>query len=590
MVMRYQSIIFLFMQTNTHAPHGSLRAVALSVCVSLFLIVAFWAASGTAAHAAVAQWQNGFHVVSRSPDDIGNDSFKQSMRNMRADGVNAVSFVVPYYQSNIFSTDVNPGFNTPTDAALASAIDYAHSLGFTVTLTAHNESYDGNWRALINPGDRDGWFNAYGNTLVHLAQIAQAHHAEMIIIGAELEAMTSDNRNPTNTQHWIDIIGRMRAAYSGKLTYSALADEKLHIGFWPQLDYVGLSVYYNNPNTPDNSVGALMGLWDHWNNIDIGPFARTVGGKPILITEIGYRSISGAHQDPWNWSRGGAEDQTEQANDYQALMQYWNGFDFIKGIYWWNWSTDPNAGGAGDLSYTPQGKQAEQILKNWLINPNPPPPGGTPSFTLTASANPTQVSMGSQTTITASVTDKVSALSNGVVDIEAYDQNHVKVFQQFYSGQNIGVGEARTYNAAWTLTAAGTYTVAVGVFNANWSTAYAWNNSAMNITVGGTVPPPSGSRLTEIWWPSNGASVSGLQTFKAMVQNIALPQYQTWWQVDGDRLNPMYDSAQDYPHKEAMVDLSGWKWKGNGPYTITFVSKDLGGDLISQKSVNINVF
>ena len=44
------------------------------------------------------------------------------------------------------------------------------------------------------------------------------------------------------------------------------------------------------------------------------------------------------------------------------------------------------------------------------------------------------------------------------------------------------------------------------------------------------------------------------------------------------------------PHKEAIIDLTSWNWKGNGPYTITFVSKDASGNVISEKSVNITVF
>ena len=452
------------------------------------IVVALWATGGQIVYASVSNWQNGFNVAPRSADDFSSGSFKQSMQNMRADGVNAVAFVIPYYQSTIYSTDVGPGWNTPSDVALASAIDYAHSIGLMVTLKPHVDPYDGSWRASINPGDRQGWFNNYGNILVHVSQIAQAHHAEVIVLGTEMVSMAADNMNPTNTQNWINLIGRVRGVYSGKLTYGAnssgtdpsdtFSDEKAHINFWSYLDYAGISAYYSSPTIWDNSVNTLVGQWNYWNNNDIAGFAR-IAGKPILITEVGYRSISQAHQDPWNWWRNAPVDQTEQANDYQALMQYWNNYSYIVGTYWWDWSTDPNAGGAGDTSYTPQHKQAEQIIKNWMTNPTPPN--------------------------------------------------------------------------------------------------------------GGNPPLPSGTMTTDVWWPTNGAVVSGTQPFKVMVENIDVSQYQTWWQVDGDRLNPMYNSAQDYPHKEAMVDLSGWYWRGSGPYVITFISKNAAGTMISQKSVTITV-
>ncbi|MBA3550587.1 hypothetical protein H0W32_00005, partial [Patescibacteria group bacterium] len=42
-------------------------------------------------------------------------------------------------------------------------------------------------------------------------------------------------------------------------------------------------------------------------------------------------------------------------------------------------------------------------------------------------------------------------------------------------------------------------------------------------------------------------------------------------------------------HKEVEVDLSGWNWKAIGPYTINFVSKNAAGEVISEKSADINV-
>jgi hypothetical protein len=51
----------------------------------------------------------------------------------------------------------------------------------------------------------------------------------------------------------------------------------------------------------------------------------------------------------------------------------------------------------------------------------------------------------------------------------------------------------------------------------------------------------------------------------------------------------MANSTQDYPHKESLVDLTGWNWKGTGPYNINFVAQDFNGTTIKQKSVNINI-
>ena len=90
-----------------------------------------------------------------------------------------------------------------------------------------------------------------------------------------------------------------------------------------------------------------------------------------------------------------------------------------------------------------------------------------------------------------------------------------------------------------------------------------------------------------VWWPTNGAHVENVQPFKALVPGIDVSQYALYWRVDGGQWNPMASNYTDYPHKEASVDVSGWKWHGGGPYTVTFVSKDASGNMLSQKSAQI---
>ncbi|MBM3257548.1 MAG: hypothetical protein FJY98_04505 [Candidatus Liptonbacteria bacterium] len=93
----------------------------------------------------------------------------------------------------------------------------------------------------------------------------------------------------------------------------------------------------------------------------------------------------------------------------------------------------------------------------------------------------------------------------------------------------------------------------------------------------------------DIWWPTDQANVSGLQPWKALVQNLSVENYTMYWQVDGDRLNAMFDSYVDWPHKEAWVDVSGWRWRESGPYTINLVAKDFAGNTIKERSVQINI-
>ena len=542
-----------------------------------------------------------------STTDFGSATFDQSLQNLKATGSNYVALVVPYYQSNTTSSDIAPGYNTPTDASLESAIDYAHSLGLAVSIKVFVEPYTGEWRAYISPSDRDTWYAAFNSVLQHVGTIAQAHHVEMIVMGTEMVSVASSAVNPDNTERWETLIANLRQIYSGKLTYDAestnnntdpFENEKISIGFWQQLDYVGLSVYYGL-NTSDNSVQSLENQWSYWNNNDLTQFEQSVN-KPILFTEIGYRSVDNAHTAPWNSSMGGNYNPTEQANDYNALMGYWNNYPWVQGVFWWDWDTNPNAGGSGDTGYTVQNKPAQQVLTQWFTNPTPPTSGGgggtTPAaaFSITAAANPTAPAQNQNTAVSVNVTDNSGALSNGIVDVEIYNSSNTRVFQQFFDSQNIAAGQTQSYSVSWPGGTSGTYHVEVGVFTAGWAQNLSWNSSAATISVSAAStppsnPPPSGNDVTDIWWPTSGANVTGTQPFKAMLENIDVSQYSMYWQVDGGQLNVMGNNSTDYPHKEADVDVSGWNWQPSGNYLINFVSKDSGGNILSEKSVTIHL-
>jgi hypothetical protein len=84
-------------------------------------------------------------------------------------------------------------------------------------------------------------------------------------------------------------------------------------------------------------------------------------------------------------------------------------------------------------------------------------------------------------------------------------------------------------------------------------------------------------------------TVSGVQPFKAVMDNVPLSGYKMFWQVDNGQLNAMADNLADYPHKEASVSLAGWNWRGAGPYTLNYVAQDSSGKLLAQKTITIYV-
>jgi hypothetical protein len=109
-----------------------------------------------------------------------------------------------------------------------------------------------------------------------------------------------------------------------------------------------------------------------------------------------------------------------------------------------------------------------------------------PSFTSSATAAPSRVSRGSSTSIQSTVTDTGAGLTNANVEVQVFDSTGHAVSTNVWSGQNFTSGQRPQYTYTWTVPASqatGTYTVMIGVFNANWTTNYYWNSKAATITV-----------------------------------------------------------------------------------------------------------
>jgi hypothetical protein len=566
----------------------------LTYSVLAALLVVTTIAPFHSAEAAVSSWQQkGISMYPTSPTDFASAGYRASVDHYKSLGANTVTLVVQLYQSNDGSTDIGPGGNTPSDAALTSAIHYAHTQGMQVMLDIHLDTYDGVWRANINPNDRAGWYANYAQQLIHYGQLAAANGVEAYCLGTELIDMSSAQIHADNTQEWQTMIAKVRQVYTGKLTYDAnwggdpQAGEARFVQFWSSLDFIGISGYY--PLSGDGSVAQDKNAWASWDSSEIQPLAQK-WNKPILFTEIGYRSVTNAHSAPYDSGMSGSYDAQEQVHAYQALFEYWNTRPYMQGIDAWYATSATNTGGAGDTDYLVQGKPAEQTLSSWWqgSGTQTPPSGPPAAYTINGTTNASAVPVGQSVTSDTSIKDTGGAAWGTNIDLEVYDASGKQVAQKVVAAQDFTAGQTKQYSLIWTPAIAGTYTFKVGVFDSNWKLS-TWNDAVATITAGstGSVGGGASSGTTDIWWPASGGSVSGVQPFKALLENRPLSAYSMYWQVDGGTLNLMQDSQTDYPHKEVLVDVGSWNWRGNGPYVITFVSKDSGGTILSQKSVSI---
>ena len=327
---------------------------------------------------------NGMVHVSWWFDEYDSAPAATSRAALRSTGTDWMGLLVTWYQDNAQSNVVARHFDPNkdhSDARIRAAIRDARGRGMKVMLKPHVDAHNGQWRGDFNPSNPDAWFQSYTQFITHYARIAQEEGAEGFVMGTEFKTLTT---NHAHDARWTAVIGAVRAVYGGILTYAANAtfpaDEFVGVAFWNQLDLIGLDAYFNLTNSSTPTVQQLI---DAWTNNRFGENAvanvrnlHDARLKPVIMTELGYKSTDRANIEPWNFGLSGPVDQGEQRDCYEAAFTVWSQQSaWMLGIFWWNWTVPPPPANDGD--YNPRGKLAEQVLRTWQ--------GGTTTSTLTVS-------------------------------------------------------------------------------------------------------------------------------------------------------------------------------------------------------------
>ena len=289
---------------------------------------------------------------------------------LAATGATWAGLLVTQYQTDKNATSIGPANSTPSDAAVSAAITELHSKGLKVMLKPHVDALDGAWRGTFTPSDVNAWFASFTSFILHYAQIAQNNNVELLCLGTEYAQLSgSANRTP-----WLSVITAIKTTYTGPLAYAANAtfagDEFTSVSFWDQVDVIGLDAYFPLTDHSDPTVSQLVAAWSsNKDGINIVAAVKNFANaqnpaKPVIFTEIGYRSVARANTAPFDFTLAGAVDTTEQESCYEAMYEVWSQQNlFLKGNFWWDWSVPIPA--AGDTDYTPWTKPAETVLKNW---------------------------------------------------------------------------------------------------------------------------------------------------------------------------------------------------------------------------------
>jgi hypothetical protein len=289
-------------------------------------------------------------------------SYRPLLGEIARAGANQVELVVAWYQADAGSTAIgdHPRYSAPASAIVAAVRD-AHAAGLAATLfpivRLSAPRTPDEWRGTLRPADRAAWWRSYRARMVELARLAARERVEVLSVGSELSTLDGAGDRAA----WAALVAEVRQLYHGKLLYSGNWDHFREVAVYDLVDLVGLCGYFAlvEPGAP-STIDDLVRGWRDWR-VELARFfgAR---GRPIVFTEVGYRSIRGAAAAPWDEGTAGTVDLDEQRRCYAAFRRVWKQApaELFGGVYFWNWY---GWGGDGSRSYTPRDKPAAEELR-----------------------------------------------------------------------------------------------------------------------------------------------------------------------------------------------------------------------------------
>ncbi|MEM9050714.1 MAG: hypothetical protein AAGC47_01575 [Bacteroidota bacterium] len=211
------------------------------------------------------------------------------------------------------------------------------------------------WVGDFYPADMEKWEESMTEFTLDFARLADSLDVEVFCLATEYKKLTIENPD-----YFRGLIKKIRAVYSGKLTYAANWDEYNQVTFWEELDYIGVNAYFPLSENEEPSLEELKASWTSIAS-ELASVSSSVE-KPIIFTEFGYRSIANNTERPWEHGRADYEG-VSQSKAFEALFSSVWKEPWMAGGFIWKWRFFEDAGGHGDASFTPQGKPAMKVIE-----------------------------------------------------------------------------------------------------------------------------------------------------------------------------------------------------------------------------------
>lgn len=259
----------------------------------------------------------------------GSAASAEALQDLKALGVNWIS-ITPFGFHRA-TPEIRFGGERiwETDESLHAVTKQAHDLGIKVLLKPHiwgrgeldmTKWQEPEWKT---------WFEHYARFIEHYAAVARDAKVDAFCIGNEQKVASQ------REAEWRAMIARVRTIYRGPVTYGANFDEVFDVPFWDALDWIGVSAYFPLVDDPSPDREKLVRAWQ--------PILSRLEGlsieekRPIVFTEIGYRSVDGAAWRQWEIPSDAPPNPDAQRMAYEAFFEAVWPQPWLAGAYPWKW-------------------------------------------------------------------------------------------------------------------------------------------------------------------------------------------------------------------------------------------------------------
>jgi hypothetical protein len=281
-------------------------------------------------------FQRGITVGEWGPDAYRAVPTKRLLNRLKTRyHVDAVTFFVRWEQRHVTSNRMRPGWTTVPDESLERAIRIARRLGLIVNLRPFIDPISGGWRGQLQPASVHRWFANYRKFIFKYAELARAGGANGFVVGTELTSLAKYE------PQWRNVIRGVRERFKGYLTYQANWGVELQlIHWWDALDAISIAAYHPLASSSPYTVDQLIAGWYGTDPHSIGWYpqieaARNQFQRPVLFTEIGYRTVEGSAIRPWDIEYVAPFSEQAQIQAYDAALQVWYRVEWFRGFHWW---------------------------------------------------------------------------------------------------------------------------------------------------------------------------------------------------------------------------------------------------------------